>query len=146
MSQISRLRDQSGPMSDSLVARSTSTDCGIAQLFPLLDRRKSRRRRNPRRRVPLLRVCLAGAFPVGQRKRARTKKKLRDFLGSNRLVCPVSVRGPHARDTGMTRFSKIGFGWFQQGLSSPREICCWNTVTRIGEVADWLIHWPLRTD
>ena len=30
MSQISRLRDQSGPINDSLVARSTRTDCGIA--------------------------------------------------------------------------------------------------------------------
>jgi hypothetical protein len=30
MSQISRLSDQSGPMSDSLVARSTRTDCSIA--------------------------------------------------------------------------------------------------------------------
>jgi hypothetical protein len=110
------LSDQSGPMSDSLVARSTSTDCGIAarSTSHLIGGGGGGGRDggNPRRRVPsassfafgrLRRGAPFRSVGLGQRKGARTKIKFRVFPGfSNRFA--VSVWDPRIREAGARSF------------------------------------------
>ena len=118
MSQIWRLSVQSGPMSDSLVARSTSTDCGIAARFPhshLIGGGGGGGGGggNPRRRVPSSSSRLCGGCLSGRswsEKGGEDENKISRFswvrIGSESIrVGPAAPRG---RGRGAQEVSKFG--------------------------------------
>jgi hypothetical protein len=112
-SQISRLRDQSGPMSNSLVARSTSTDCGIAAAAAAAAQTLVRRAPPPVSPLPRLPSRLGGSGfsrSVRERGRARTKVNPAIFF----LGCETgsgSGWGPRASETARGLASRAKFGF-----------------------------------
>jgi hypothetical protein len=112
MSQISRFSDQSGPMSESLVARSTSTDCGIAAAETL-----SRRAPPAFPSAPSPSLAFGRRlFPVGERKGGEYQDKIqRSFWGCE------------------NRYGFLGGPTSHMKLAGLEHACCavWDPRTRV---------------